>query len=455
MTENRKKLLACLLAVFMGVAAGGCGTNVDSGGSSGAESNENLVKEEAAAQAESFEEQGEEGKPEAQAEKRPVTAKDLLDARNPYIGDASADGRLISLAWDYYGLEPGWSMELQTTFLPYGMTLHLDQEPDNITMQKAAGLLLGLIDNCYSVSWDYPRDGQGNREYFYMPISAFSRYEGIPFTQEYTQAEEQPEKTEELLKILEKVDQPLEPRTRAERLEEAVAAAILEYNCYSYDQNREVFGEGHKLLGQEETDTTATVYVLTMYGTYQFQDGNFVKCGGTGVIPAVFQMAREPDGAYVAVRFQYPEDGGGYTESIQRMFPEELWDLCQSPSAQDQEDLKMQEKAYAEAYLEQIGREAVVGDYGDFSHILLTEVGVPVEVSNTLSDTRNFAPDDPAWFAPSWLGNVERLEEGERYLYEQSYDRDKKEIRFSKIRYETGEVVAQSVYDGLTGEKKE
>ena len=175
MTENRKKLLACLLAVFMGVAAGGCGTNVDSGGSSGAESNENLVKEEAAAQAGSFEEQGEEGKPEAQAEKRPVTAKDLLDARNPYIGDASADGRLISLAWDYYGLEPGWSMELQTTFLPYGMTLHLDQEPDNITMQKAAGLLLGLIDNCYSVSWDYPRDGQGNREYFYMPISAFSR----------------------------------------------------------------------------------------------------------------------------------------------------------------------------------------------------------------------------------------------------------------------------------------
>lgn len=115
----------------------------------------------------------------------------------------------------------------------------------------------------------------------------------------------------------------------------------------------------------------------------------------------------------------------------------------------------MQEKAYAEAYLEQIGREAVVGDYEDFSHILLTEVGVPVEVSNTLSDTRNFAPDDPAWFAPSWLGNVERLEEGERYLYEQSYDRDKKEIRFSKIRYETGEVVAQSVYDGLTGEKKE
>ncbi len=387
-----------------------------------------------------------------------VTAKDLLEARNPYIGDAPADGRLISLVWEYYGLKPGWSMELQTTYLPYGMTLHLDREPDNIIMQKAAGLLMGLIDNCYSVSWDYPRypiDGQGNREYFYMPASAFSRYEGIPFIREYIQADEQLEKIGELLEGLERVDQLLEPRVRAESLEEAVAAAILEYRRYSYAQDREVFGEGHKLLGQEETDTTVTVYALTIYGTYQFQDGNFVKCGGTGVIPAVLQMVKEPDGAYVAVRFQYPEDGGGYTESIQRMFPKELWDLCQSPSAQDQDDLKMQEQAYAEAYLKQIGREVVVGDYGDFSHTLLTEVGVPVEVSNALSDTRNFALDDPARFAPSWLGNIERLEEGERYLYEQSYDKDKKEIRFSKIRYETGETVAQSIYDGLTGEKKE
>ena len=50
--------------------------------------------------------------------------------------------------------------------------------------------------------------------------------------------------------------------------------------------------------------------------------------------------------------------------------------------------------------------------------------------------------------------NVERLEDGVRYLYEQSYDGEKKEILFSKIRYETGETVEQSVYDGLTGKKK-
>ncbi len=50
---------------------------------------------------------------------------------------------------------------------------------------------------------------------------------------------------------------------------------------------------------------------------------------------------------------------------------------------------------------------------------------------------------------------MEQLKEWEPYLYKQSYDRDKKEIRFSKLRHETGETVAQNVYDGLTRKKKE
>ncbi|MCI8577457.1 MAG: DUF4825 domain-containing protein [Lachnospiraceae bacterium] len=384
-----------------------------------------------------------------------VTPEDLLAAWNPSIGDASADGRLLELVWDYYGLAAGRTMELQTADIPYGMTLHLDQEPDNITMQKAAGLLMGLIDNCYSVSWDYPSDEMGNRAYFYMPVSAFRQYGNIPYIKEYVGEDEQLDKMNDLLEILEHVDQPLSEKTRARTLDEAVAAAVLEYNRYGYATlDCEAFGEGHKLLGQEETDTTATVYALAMYGAYQFQDGNLVKGGGTGVIPVVIRMVREPDGAYVAVRYQKPEDGGGYIESIQKMFPRKLWDVCISPPARDREDIKQQEQAYGESCLRQLGRKAVVGDYGDFPHTLLTDVGVPVEVSNALGDIREFAPEDPARFAPYWLGNVERLEDGVRYLYEQSYDGEKKEILFSKIRYETGETVEQSVYDGLTGKKK-
>lgn len=329
-------------------------------------------------------EKNEENQPQS-----PVTPQDLLEAQNPYLGDASANGKLLKLIWGYYGLKPGWSMELQTTDRPYGMTLHLDQEPDNITMQKAAGLLMGLIDNCYSVSWDYPADQQGNRAYFSMSVFSFEQYKDIGWIKDYLWQEDGGKKIEEFLAGLEKVDQVLTERTRARTLDQAVAAAIFEENRYIYPQGSEAYGEGHRLLGQEETENTAVVYALTMYGAYQFQDGNFVKNGGTGVLPVVIQM----------------------------------------------------------------GREAVVGDYRDFPHTLLTEVGVPVEVSNALGDTRDLAPDDPARFAPSWLGNIEQLEDGERYIYEQSYDEEKKEIRFSKICYETGEIVGQSVYDGLTGKK--
>lgn len=371
----------------------------------------------------------------------------LLEARNPYMGDASANGKLVKLVLDHYHMDQGWTMELQTTYLPCGLTLHLDQAPDNITMQKAAGLLLGLIDNCYSVSWDYPVDGQGNRAYFYMPW-ALSPYQDI------VQKEDQVEKVGELLELLEQIDRPLPERSRSRTLDQAVAAAVLENNRYIYSQDCEAYGEGHKLLGQEETGDRVVVYALTMYGSYQFQNGNFVKNGGTGTLPVVIQVAKEPDGSYVAVHYQRPEDGGGYQESIRKLFPEELWARCLSPAAQDQDDLTMQEQAYAKSYLEQIGREAEIGDYGDFPHTLLTDVGVPVEVSNALGDIRESAPDDPAWLAPSWLGTIERLEDGERYVYEQAYDEEKKEILFSKIRYETGETVAQSVYDALTGDKK-
>ena len=403
-------------------------------------------------------EEGEKEMPETQKGKNSiqayVTPQALLEAKNPYIGDAPANGKLLDLIWGYYGLEPGWTMELQTTNRPYGMILHLDQEPDNISMQKAAGLLMGLIDNCHYVSWDYPTDQQGNRAYYHMPSTVFNSYENIGWIKDYLQQEALLEEMEEFLALLERVDQPLPEKTRAQTLEKAVSAAILENNRYRYSQDREAFGEGHKLLGQEETKTTATVYALTMYGTYQFQDGNFVKAGGTGVVPVVIQMAKEPDGAYVALRYREPEDGTGYTESIQEMFPKNLWEQCLSTSDRDRDDLTTQERAWAESYLAQLGREAVIGDYGDFPHTILTEAGVPVEVSNALGNTRDFALDDPARFAPSWLGNIERLEDGERYIYEQSYDEENREIRFSKIRYETGEIVSQTVYDGMTGKKK-
>ncbi|MDO4330927.1 MAG: hypothetical protein Q4C66_16550 [Lachnospiraceae bacterium] len=116
--------------------------------------------------------------------------------------------------------------------------------------------------------------------------------------------------------------------------------------------------------------------------------------------------------------------------------------------------MKQQEKSYAAAYLKTIGREAEIGEYGDFSHPLLTEAGVSVEVSNKLSDCGRDDPDSPAAYAPGWIGNIERLEDGVRYVYVCDYDAEQQEIIYTKKEYDTGKIMEQVVYNAVNARKQ-
>lgn len=83
------------------------------------------------------------------------------------------------------------------------------------------------------------------------------------------------------------------------------------------------------------------------------------------------------------------------------------------------------------------------------------DVGISVEVSNALLDRNRFDSDSPAAYGPDWIGTVERLEDGVRYVYECSYDQNRNEIIYAKKRYNTGEVIDQDIYDGETAERKD
>ncbi len=83
-------------------------------------------------------------------------AKDALaqlfcDYRNPYVGDASKDGRLIGLL--VFPEELEWKgMQLFTTEEPYGLQLNLSGMPEsaeyaNMCFLRAAALLLSTIEN--------------------------------------------------------------------------------------------------------------------------------------------------------------------------------------------------------------------------------------------------------------------------------------------------------------------
>ena len=225
-------------------------------------------------------------------------------------------------------------------------------------------------------------------------------------------------------------------------LDEAVKAALLKDNQTHY-LSGECAGEGHIILGQEEKAGVITAYALTMYGEYGFEDGNFVKVSGSGTIPAVFTFT-DSDGGLVCTNIEYPMDGSGYEESIKKMFPSEYQGRALNPTDGDMQELTAQERSDAARYLKEIGRNAVIGDYGDFTHTLLTDAGVSVDVSNSISD-KLFAN------YPTWIGNREALENGVRYVYEMSYNKEGHEIDFTKYEYGTNKIVERTRLDSMTG----
>ena len=230
----------------------------------------------------------------------------------------------------------------------------------------------------------------------------------------------------------------------ADDLEQLTADAILTANQGKYP-GEECVGEGHIILESRKDGDSLTLYALTMYGEYQFQDGNFVKAAGSGVVPAVITFSSDENGRYQFQSLAYPEDGSNCLPSIQAMFPESWWDECISPSETTCNQLKDMEMSYARKYLEDLGRNATIGEYKDFDHPLLTELGVNTNVSNILVENKVLDS------YPYWTGNVERLEDGVRYVYALDFDREDRQIRFTKTEYDTGNIMESYIYDSDTG----
>lgn len=83
---------------------------------------------------------------------------DLMEAKTPYVGDASAVGRLIG--YTEISQLGGYTLSLQTSAEPYGCTIQLqtvmgtENRVEEI-MENAAFRLLALVGNLGEVSWTY------------------------------------------------------------------------------------------------------------------------------------------------------------------------------------------------------------------------------------------------------------------------------------------------------------
>lgn len=141
-------------------------------------------------------------------------AKTLYELRNPYVGDASANGALLE-ALRVYLPDTEITQEIEAEEEPYRLILNMKEGPDmeeQISLyqygelNKAAAVLLALIDNVDEVVFSYPTEDEEKNSVqineAYDAEWVTECYDGIA-VKDYAQSEEK------VLELLKALDWPL------------------------------------------------------------------------------------------------------------------------------------------------------------------------------------------------------------------------------------------------------
>ena len=106
---------------------------------------------------------------------------------------------------------------------------------------------------------------------------------------------------------------------------------------------------------------------------------------------------------------------------------------------EDLEEVRAQADEDAIAYLESINRVADVGERENHKGNLLTDLVSDTDFVLELLKYNSLYPE--------WTGTQERIENNIRYIYQTEYDEVLQQIIFSKILFDTNEIVERQVID--------
>jgi len=228
-------------------------------------------------------------------------------------------------------------------------------------------------------------------------------------------------------------------------LSEAIREAIVEANEGSYLPG-ECHGVGFKIIETFEEDDILSVYALTEYIEYGFQDNVFVNISGTN--PKVFMRFHVTENNNYELLF--------YTrlDLLSDLSEEELEELMQPLidtgndylyTEQDIQEIRAQADEEAAEYLRSINRTADIDVRQSHEGQLLEEI-----ISDESLLQELFKNDELGYY-PDWLGTSERIENGERYIYETAFDRERQEIIYTKMEYDTNMIVKEIIVDVQNG----
>lgn len=220
--------------------------------------------------------------------------------------------------------------------------------------------------------------------------------------------------------------------------DKAIRDAIVSENNGKYLPG-ECYGVGYEIMETFENDNTISVYALTEYVEYGFQDNVFVNISGTN--PKVLMCFSENNGVYDCIFYtrldlfsDLPED-----EIKKLLEPLESTGKHYLYTDEDLQKVRAQADECAVAYLESINRNAEVAIRDEHKGKQLLEL-----VSNT-DLLMQLLKDEEFCLYPEWTGTTERLENGIRYIYQTEFDPIAQEIIYIKKLYDTNEVIARTV----------
>lgn len=238
---------------------------------------------------------------------------------------------------------------------------------------------------------------------------------------------------------------PAESETNDTSLEDAVYRAIIRQNNGIYLPG-EFRGAGYKIVEILEEEEITSVYALTEYVEYGFEDGDFVNISGGN--PRVLMRFKRGGEGFELIFYTRLDVLSGLSEEELKELLLPLDDAGKEYLYTDEDLRRVRRQAdrQAEKYLKSISRDAKVCPRQNHADASLKNIVTDENLMETLYK------DPEISLYPAWTGTVERLEEGERFVYKTALNRRRDEILYTKTNYRTGEIVREITVDIFTGE---
>lgn len=199
-------------------------------------------------------------------------------------------------------------------------------------------------------------------------------------------------------------------------------------------------GVGYKIIETFEDESVLPVYALSEYVEYGFQDGVFVNVSGTN--PRVLMRFRQTESENYDLIFYTRLD---LFSNLSEGEIEQLLEPLNKTGKKyvftniDLQEVRAQADEAAVAYLNSINRAANVGERESHEGKLLTDL---VSNEDFIMETIKEYP-----LYPEWTGTQERIENNIRYIYQTEYDEELQQIIFSKMQFDTSEIVERQAID--------